>query len=208
MGRLTSYEDIAAFFSFVYLLFIVVVASISRFETLNSRFLSPVFIPLLWTASSWLIKWYRSLSARKRMGVLATSILIFFLFQYGQLAADYETWDGVKDAGIPGYTEDQWRYSQTVLFIQKDSLPFQPGYTIYSNANDAIYFFTSKSGNFLPHKAYRPGIKDFLDDPHCYVVWFDDGENPDLVDKNFITNVKKMKLLKQFNDGAIYGYGQ
>ena len=87
-------------------------------------------------------------------------------------------------------------------------MPFKPGYTIYSNANDAIYFFTGKSGKFLPHKLYQPGIKDFLDDPHCYVVWFDDGENPDLIDKKFITNIKKMKLLKQFNDGAIYGYDQ
>jgi hypothetical protein len=40
------------------------------------------------------------------------------------------------------------------------------------------------------------------------MVWFTDGENPDLVDLNFITHVKKMKLVKQFNDGAIYEYDE
>jgi hypothetical protein len=205
--QLVSYENMAAFFSLVYLLFIVIIASVSRFETLNSRFLSPVFIPLLWTCTNWIIRVYRRLTGSKRYALMAGVIIAFLLFQYGQLAADYETWDGVKDAGIPGYTEDQWRYSETVLFVQNDSLPFKPGYTIYSDANDAIYFFTGRTGNFLPHKEYVPGLKEFLADPHCYVVWFDDGENPDLVNKEFIIKVKKMKLLKQFSDGAIYGYG-
>ena len=83
--------------------------------------------------------------------------------------------------------------------------PFKPGYTIYSDANDAIYFFTGRQGKFLPHKEDSPGKKSFLNDRHCYVVWFNDGENTDLVNRDFILNIKKMKLLKQFNDGAIYG---
>ena len=132
-------------------------------------------------------------------------IFIFLSFQYNQLAADYETWDGVKDAGIPGYTEDQWKYSQTVQFIQKDSLPFQKDHTIYSNAYDAVHFFTGRPGKFLPHKESTTQVREFLNDPHCYMVWFNDGENPDLVDMDFIINIKKMNLLVQFSDGAIYG---
>ena len=41
---------------------------------------------------------------------------------------------------------------------------------------------------------------------HCYLVWFNDGDNPDLLSLDFIIRIKKMKLVKQFNDGAIYGY--
>jgi len=40
------------------------------------------------------------------------------------------------------------------------------------------------------------------------MVWFNDGVNFDLVDLSFITRVKKMKLVKQFSDGAIYQYGE
>lgn len=202
--QLVNYEDIAACFALLYILFMVIMASVSRFETLNSRFLSPAFIPLVWSCSNWIVALSKKVRPVKKKWILILGACIFLCFQYGQLAADYETWDGVKDAGIPGYTEDQWKYSPTVLFIQKDSLPFKKGYAIYSDANDAVYFFTHRQGYFLPHKESAAGIRSFLNNQHCYVVWFNDGENPDLVGLDFITKVKKMKLVKQFDDGAIY----
>ncbi len=205
-GRLATYEDIAAVFSLIYILFIVTMASISRFETLNSRLFAPAFIPLVWTGSSQVVLVYRNTSKIKKKWVTVLCSIVFFCFLYGELAADYETWDGVKDAGIPGYTEDPWKYSETVQFIQKDSLPFQQGYTIYSNAIDAVYFFTKRAGKFLPHKEINVEVQDFINDHHCYVVMFSDGDNPDLVGVDFIINTKKMKLLKQFMDGAIYGF--
>lgn len=199
-----SLVNMAAGFSLVYLLFIDGIASIARFEILNSRFLSPVFISLLTCIGYWIIRAagripYRGLS-------LATVLIVFLLFQYGQFRSDYETWDGVKDAGIPGYSEEQWTASATVRFIQKDSLPFQQNHTIWSNANDAVYFFTGREGKFLPHKEFNKEVHELLVDPHCYVVWFNDGENPDLVDKDFLILEKKMTLVKEFDDGAIYEY--
>ena len=203
---LITYENMSAVFSLLYILFMVVTASITRFETLTSRFLSPVFIPLIMWGSNWIVSSLKRISQTQRKWLVALGAIFFLSFQYGQFAADYETWDGVKDAGIPGYTEDQWKYSETVLFIQKDSIPFKKGYTIYSDANDAIYFFTRRQGNFLPHKESYSQLMQFLDDRHCYVVWFNDGEDPDLVGLDYITKIKKMKLLKQFSDGAIYVY--
>jgi len=203
---LTTYENIAAVFSLLYVLFIVVTASISRFETLSSRLLSPVFITLIWNCSNWIVSLSQRINYSQKKWIVALGAIIFLSFQYGQLAADNETWDGVKDAGIPGYTEDQWKYSETVLFIQKDSIPFKKGYTIYSDANDAIYFFTRRQGKFLPHKESYSQLRQFLNDRYCYVVWFNDGEDPDHVGLDYITKIKKMKLLKQFSDGAIYEY--
>ena len=204
--RLATYEDIATAFSMIYILFIVTMASISRFETLNSRLFAPAFIPLVWIGSSRIVLLYRNTSKIKKKWATVLCAIVFFCFLYSELAADYETWDGVKDAGIPGYTEDSWKYSETVKFIQKDSLPFQQGYTIYSNAIDAVYFFTKRAGKFLPHKEINVEVQDFINDHHCYVVMFNDGDNPDLVSLDFIVNTKKMKLLKQFKDGAIYGF--
>lgn len=201
---LSTYEDITTLFCIVYLLFLVIIASISRFETLYSRLLAPIFIPLLWACSYWWVPFLRRARGWTRVIAFSTAIVVFILFQYGQYVFDYETWDGVKDAGIPGYAEDQWTLSPTVQFMQKEHWLFQKAYTVYSDASDAVYFFTGNVGKFLPHKAYIPGIRQFINEPHCYVIWFDDGENPDLVDKNFITNVKKMKLVKQLPDGAIY----
>jgi hypothetical protein len=206
--RIVRYESIAAAYALFYVLFMIVTATVSRFEGLNSRFMTPAFIPLLWSGSYWLVPLSKqSTTFVKKFSLAALGLLILGSFQYQQIAADAGTWDGVKDAGIPGYTEDQWTKSETVQFIEKNALPFKQNYTIYSDAYDAIYWFTGRPGKFLPPREYQPAVKDFLSDPHCYMVWFNDGVNFDLVDLNFITRVKKMKLVKQFNDGAIYEYG-
>ena len=204
--RLSGYQNIAALFSLVFVVFMLVSASLSRFEEMDSRLLSPIFIPVLWCSSSWIVTAWQKIIYDKKKWIIASAVLMFSYFQYTQLSADYETWDGVKDAGIPGYTEDQWRYSETVRFLENDFLSLKKNYTIYSNAYDAIHFFTGRIGKFLPHKEFMHDVQNFLKDEHCYMVWFTDGDNPDLVDMSFITNVKKMKLVKQFSDGAIYEY--
>jgi hypothetical protein len=207
--RIFHYESIATAYALLYILFMIITATISRFEGLNSRFMTPAFIPLLWSGSYWLVSLSKqSKTFVKKLSLAALGVFILSSFQYNQLAADAETWDGVKDAGIPGYTEDEWTKSETVQFIEKDALPFKKNYTIYSDAYDAIYWFTGRPGKFLPPREYKPAVKEFLNDPHCYMVWFNDGTNFDLVDLNFITRVKKMKLVKQFSDGAIYAYGE
>ena len=205
-GRMANYENMAAIFSLLYISFLIVIASVSRFETLNSRFLSPVFIPLLWSGSSWIVSISQRSNQVIKRSLMVLGTILFLTFQWNQLSADYETWDGVKDAGIPGYTEDQWTKSEAVKFIEKDSLPFRKNYTIYSDAPDAVYFFTGRQGKYLPHKDSDWDVQEFLNDPHCYMIWFTDGIDPDMVDMNFIAHVKKMKLLKQFSDGVIYEF--
>ena len=134
--------------------------------------------------------------------------ILLLAFQWNQLTIDYETWDEVKDAGLPGYTEDQWTKSETVNFIQKDSLAFRKNYSVYSDAPDAVYFFTGKPAKYLPHKDPGWDLEQFMNDSHFSVIWFDDGNDPDQVDTSFMTRVKKMKLVKKFNDGAIYEFDQ
>jgi hypothetical protein len=199
-----SYEHIACSFFLVYILFMLITATTSRYEQLNSRLLSPLFIPLVWGTSSWLTTINQKINASKRKWIMVLGIVFFASFQYNQLKADYETWDGVKDAGIPGYTEDEWKLSETVRFIQTNTELFGKGYTVYCDADDAIYFFTGKPSYLLPHKDFPGEVNAFLNNPRCYVVWFNIGENTDLVGLDFIINAKKMKLFKQFSDGAIY----
>ena len=204
--RMASYENIAAVFSLLYILFLVVTATISRFEGLNSRFFSPVFIPFIWSLSSWIVPAVQQDRLPAKKWLVIPVAVLFLAFQWKQLTADNETWDGVKDAGIPGYTEDQWTKSEAVNFIEKDSLPFRKNYTIYSDAPDAVYFFTGRTARYLPHRDSDWETEEILNDPHYYVVWFDDGDDPDQVGLHFISGIKKMKLAKQFSDGAIYEF--
>jgi len=206
--RIADYIAMSAVFSLLYILFMIIMASISRFEELDSRFISPAFIPLLWCGSYWLISFpQQSKSHHKKWWTMA-GLVIFLLFQYNQLRNDYETWDEVKDDGIPGYTEDDWKFSDTVQFIEADSLPFKKNYTIYSDAPDAVYFFTSRHAKYLPHKEFKNEVQEFVNDPECYLVWFTNEEDSDLLELQFIDRVKKMKLLKKFSDGAIYEFDE
>ena len=205
-GRVITYTGMSAAFTMIYLAFMIITASIFRFEELNSRFLSPAFITLLWSISIWLIYLIKKSELVIKIGLIILSAFIFLSFQYKQIVTDYQTWQDVKDDGIPGYTEDSWKFSPTVQFIRNDSLPFKKNYTIYSNAYDAVYYFTGRPGKFLPHKEFHKDVQDFLDDRHCYVVWFNDDDDPDRVELDFITNIKKMKLIKQFDDGALYEF--
>lgn len=194
---------IPAVFSLVYILFIIIMATFSRFEPLNNRFFSPVYIPLLLTGSSWIPS-----IIHKKKGVIKNTwisfgFIILIAFQYNQVSTDYETWDGVKDAGIPGYTEDSWKYGATVQYIQQHRNDLQK-MTVYSDAADAVYFFTGIKGIFLPHNEFADEKNSFLNTKGCYVVWFNDGENTDLVSKDFILQTKGMKVYKEFDDGIIF----
>ena len=189
--RMADFLAMSAAFSLLYILFMIITATFSRFEELNSRFMSPAFIPLLWCVSYWIIFLLQQSSRPVKKWWLAAGIVIFVCFQYNQLSNDYETWDEVKDDGIPGYTEDDWKYSDTVQFIEEDSLPFKKNYTIYSDAPDAVYFFTDRTTKYLPHKESNKEMQQFKSDPHCYLVWFTDELDPDLIELNFITRTKK-----------------
>ncbi|HEY2721690.1 MAG TPA: hypothetical protein VGI82_08195 [Chitinophagaceae bacterium] len=206
--RIADFMAMSSVFSLLYVLFMITTASLSRFEELNSRFMSPVFLPLLWCGSYWLIQLCQESSHSVKKRWIAASILIFICFQFNQLTANDATWDEVKDDGIPGYTEDDWKFSDTVQFIEGDSLPFKKNYTIYSDAPDAVYFFTGRHAAYLPHRDFKNEVQQFMNDPHCYLVWFTEEEDPDLISLEFIIGRKKMKLLKQFSDGAIYGFEQ
>jgi hypothetical protein len=202
--RIADYLAMSAGFSLLYIVFMIATATLSRFEELNSRFMSPVFIPLLWCGSYWVIELLQESRKSIHKWWAIAGFVLFLSFQYNQLAANYETWDEVKDDGIPGYTEDDWKFSDTVQFIEADSLPFKKNYVIYSNAPDAVYFFTRRLAKYLPHGDFQNEVQEFLNDAHCYLVWFTQEEDPDLVGLQFIVNRKRMKLVKQFSDGSIY----
>ncbi|PWT78656.1 MAG: hypothetical protein C5B59_01335 [Bacteroidetes bacterium] len=198
-----SYEGISAAFCVVYFVFMILSATISRYEQFTNRLLSPLYIPLFWSLSHWMVpspQW----NWRKKVPLATFGILLAVGLQYHQWLANYETYDGVKDAGIPGYTEDPFPQSDIVSWLQANKTAFKPGYTIYSNAADAVYFFTSLTSHLLPQDVFPHDIQHFYGENHHYLVWFYDVDNPDLISLQEILQNKHMTLLHQFNSGAIF----
>ncbi len=203
-NHLYTYEHIATTFFVVYALFILTIATLSRFEELNSRLLSPLFIPLLWSGTYGIPHLIKKISGAPRISVIGACVLFVIAFQVNQLMADYENYDGIKDAGVPGYTEDDWQYSPTVDFLKKNKPLLLHAGAVYSDADDAIWFFTGLHTKLLPHKDNPAQLKELFGRKDFIIVWFDDAANPDRVSMEAIAARKKIKRLYKFDDGAIY----
>jgi hypothetical protein len=121
-----------------------------------------------------------------------------------QLEADYEYYDGVKDAGIPGYREDPFVQSDIVQYVGKYKTDFDPRLSIYSNAGEAVYFITGLPAHQLPFSAFLQKLQQYYAMKNTYLVWFRDLDNPEMPDLNTILRNKNMILLKELPDGAVY----
>ncbi|MDP4214925.1 MAG: hypothetical protein Q8927_01905 [Bacteroidota bacterium] len=201
--RSRSTEHIVHVFFVVYAAFILGVASISRFQQLDSRLVSPLFIPLIWGCTFWIPGWMSNLyrGMGKPIALFAVFSGVIFI-QTAQLTSYAENWEGIRDAGIPGYTENDWTHSQTMDYVRqqfaKDSVP------VYSNADDAIWFLTGLRAHTLPHKESVGERGSLMGLDRFYVVWFNDGYNSDLLNIDKIAQAKRMVWTKPFADGAVY----
>ena len=201
-----TYEPIVIICFASYSLFMILSATLSRYEPINSRLLSPLFITFIWAITSWIPPLLKLLPSKARYGGLVAALALFIAFQYNQLKTDAANWEGIKDAGIPGYTEDSWQRSPTAGFVKKNkaSLLATPAISIYSNASDAIYFLTGLQAMQLPHRDFMDEVNKLYHDPHYYIIWFNDGENPDLLNIGEICRRHQLCIIRQFDDGVIY----
>ena len=121
-----------------------------------------------------------------------------------QLAADYEYYDGVKDAGVPGYREDPFVQSEIVQFVEKNKTVFDPALPIYSNAGEAMYFVTGLPARQLPFTAFPSKLQQYYAVKNSYLVWFRDLDNPEMPLLDSIKLHKNLQPIKELADGSVY----
>jgi hypothetical protein len=201
---LTSFEGVAAVTGLTYGVFMLFTSMLTRYEPFTSRLLSPVFIPLLWTLSWWIPGAIAAAKTRYRWLYTAAVLLIAAWFLNIQLAADYEYYDGVKDAGVPGYKEDPFVQSEIVQYVEKYKTSFSPGMPIYSNAGEAVYFITGLPARQLPFTAFPAKLQQYYALKNSYLVWFKDLDNPEMPPLDSILQKKSLQLIRELPDGAIY----
>jgi hypothetical protein len=199
-----QFEYLFAFAGFIYCVFMILTAALSRYEQFTNRLLAPMLIPLLWSLSSWIPGFIEKRKPLIRLICLAPLLFLTAGFINIQLRLDYENYDGVKDAGIPGYTEDPFVNSEIVQYLKKNISYFKPGPIIYSNASDALYFVTGLNAQELPRSYFPKNVERYYKETNSYLVWFYDLENPELPDLKTILAHKNLLLWKEFPDGAVY----
>lgn len=197
-----SVITLLSLFVLVYGAFLLFIASVSRFETLSSRLLIPLYIPLVLLIAHCFYQWMVASRRYKKAFIL----LVFSVWYAIGANHHYQThlfnWEGIGYAGIPGYSDDLWRGSPLLQFMKSHHNNYQA--PIYSNANDAVFFLANIKANPLPHKDLEQEIIPFLKHPTIYLVWFEYGKNPDLIDDEYIRTHFKQAKEWQFKDGSIF----
>jgi hypothetical protein len=199
-----SCETIAMSYFVVYTGFILFTATVSRFQQLDSRLLSPLFLPWIWGSTSWIPATLQRRPRLWRKGAVVLSVVVAACFMSGEVHAFRENWDGIKDAGIPGYTENSWRQSETMAYVRahKDSL--ERAGDIYSDANEGLWFLAGTHSELIPHRDNPEDINYMMKQDHFTVIWFDDAVNEDLIDVDYMSKRKQLTGDLHFGDGAIY----
>jgi hypothetical protein len=205
-GQINSYENIIIAFTIVYGLFIILLATFSRFERINSRLLSPMFIPLLISSTSWVPDVLKMVKSKAKYVLSGLAIIMMLAFEYFTLKIDLDRYDDQMDYGVPGYSDDSWNTSPFVEFLRSHKHIFKPDVPIYTDADEAVYFFTGMSSTIVPHHFFQKHVDDFFKVKHYYYIWFKTLDNKELINIHDIQKVEKLKLLYDLKDGAIYEY--
>jgi hypothetical protein len=199
-----SCETIAMSYFVVYTGFILFTATVSRFQQLDSRLLSPLFLPWVWGSTCWMPASMQRRPRLWRKGAVVLAVIAAGCFMTGEVHAFRDNWDGIKDAGIPGYTENSWRKSETMAYVRthKDSL--ERAGVIYSDAFEGLWFLAGIHAELIPHKDNPEDIDYMMKEDHFTVIWFDDAVNEDLIDVDYMSKRKRLIGHLHFGDGAIY----
>jgi len=205
-GKINSIENIVTMFAAFYGIFIPVLASVSRFETLNSRLLSPMFVCLLIGLTNWVPDLLRGLNIKKQVIYAIPFVALMLFSEYSIAMTDYQRYDDENDYGVPGYSDDDWNKSQFVPFLKSHKTIYKAGVPIYTDADEAVYFFTGATSKLLPHRYFKNTVDQFFGVKHYYLIWFNDLNNPELIGLQDIIKREKLHLLYQFPEGGVYEY--
>lgn len=192
-------------FTICYSAFMLITSSITKYEHINNRLLSPIIICVYIIIIMLISEVLQKNNKAVRAFIINVCLTLLINIQYKNLRTNYETWDGVKDAGVPGYTEQMWDDMQVVQWL-KQNKQLLAQKTLFANANDAVYFFTKLPCTQLPQKEFNFQISKFLAAPTGYLIWLNEGDNPELIPRNFILQNKKMVLVQEFDEGAVYSW--
>lgn len=200
-----TFENITVAFFLVYVIFIILSSTFSRYETINNRLLAPAFLPLLWVSTCQIPKWRKKMPHRKLNWIfLAFSLGIATFLISSYYAINKDNLSYMNETGIPGFSEDTWTKSKLVNYLQKNDEVFKKGLTIYTNHCEAVYLLAGHSVNTLPERVYLENVEEFKLSKKSLLIWFNLDPDPEILNLKEIGNYKKMTRIKSFSDGAIY----
>jgi len=187
----------------VYSLFILTTALLTEYEGLDTRLLSPLYIPgligLLGFVHTLLGQSFRYVTKGMILGGLSFLLIGDILLDYNYLAHP-----DVAYKGYIRYNVDSLKVSPTLQFLKDYPSRLDTSVSVYSNAPDIMYLVGSREADYLPDLRSAEDLLDFRTDHGAYLIWlnacmaYPDSYLPAL------EQLAPLTLVHSFQDGAIY----
>jgi hypothetical protein len=216
------------YFFMIYLLFINISASIVGFDRLNFRLLSPLFIPIIiifitvvdhlfsmidnvknHRTSNFLSKLFLLIKKPHRFKLFLYLIMILILVS--SFALTSSSFISNIHNGIGIYSSPMWKNSELLeVFVDSDF-----NKSIYSNAPDAIYYFTNiKDVRFAPRKTFQASYEltddliqfniSIINNEKIYLAWFKNVNRSYMYSIEELNNLYNIESYIKKIDGDIY----
>ena len=205
----STIELIITVFTFFYFGFIILTSTLSKYEPINNRLLSPAYIPCLLSLTASLPKLIKNINGKLlRFLVIGFIAIIILIFDYRQMNYCANYFDEIKEAGIPGYTETDWQESDIVKFLQDKQQLKASGLDkklpIYSNAADAVYFYSNLIVTNLPETAHTAQLSEYCGSGNDYIIWFNNEfDYKAIVRLEEVSLHRHLDTIKTFKDGYL-----
>ncbi len=219
-----SWTALGALFTALYSIFLLVLATLTAFQPLDSRLLSPLVFPALGAAAGGILSIMRRLRERRSLMHhvympspgpsqrsrtlpvawafigLAVFILLFqsLVKEYSYLQHPEQVYqDHIR------YDFSHYRQSPTLQFIDAHPGLFHSDKPIYSNAGEVLYVLCGLESEYLPRLDIPEEIRAFNDDT-AYLVWINDLH---VYQDDYLPGLRRSSSLAplySFPDGLIY----
>jgi hypothetical protein len=205
--------SIPLFFIVVYVGVLVWTSSIAAYDRIGDRLLAPVFVPatlLLLQLLRAAPGFFKRRWAGRACVVVVSALVLATLGSWAMTARSNAAYRAKVGAG--GYNMAEWQENRFCESLRSHGIP--RGHAVYSNAPDAVYFFTNVPTMKSPLKkastarkwvtdAERPE-KPWPDKSPAVLVWFQTKYKREQFAPEELESFARMQTVSVFPDGMIY----
>lgn len=198
----------------IYIAFLILSSTTTAYDKIDSRLLSPIYIPvtlLLLLFIEKLIKLLKIYTSSRLIAILPVAG-IFIWFLYYPVKVTFAELNYRREFGAGGYNTKEWKESKLINYLQIDKLNNKNN--LYSNAPDALYILTDIKSLSIPFKtAYNSDKrvnsldelkKTWLKNDTANIIWFNKIDRKFLFSIYELQQISDIQLIKSFSGGEIY----
>jgi 4-amino-4-deoxy-L-arabinose transferase-like glycosyltransferase len=191
-----------SFFVISYCLFVIYMSPYYQ-QTVDQRYLTPIFIPVIFVISAGL---YQCAECAKRFFPSYRTdlafLLIFCLWLYYPTSLTFRNVTKQFHGGAGGYRTEKWQNSTMIHWLQQ--YPWDG--IIYSNWKDVFYLFSQQKAHLVPHKdrdllRFRQSLRT---GERYYLVWFSRMVRHSIYSLDELKQVLTLREVRRFQEGEVY----